>query len=673
MADSGDKIILGDRFELKPASRLAQFDRGTAQAFAADDLSHPGRKLFALIASGTLPCRALDLPDRRGKSPLLWPEATGMVDWPVRMEDGAPVWGRRPALVYAQPGGAPMAKSDDDPLPKLNEQTIARTILKPAVDMLRELEALDLPHRAIRPTNIFYASGDSGEIVFGDCLAAIPGADQPTVYETAENGLANRMGRSGESRADDFYALGVLVLAMYMGRRPMQGMSDEAIIAAKINFGSFSALSQGEKFSPALAELLRGLLSDKVADRWILRNLEMWMLGQYFNPVLPGLPQRATRPIRFGGNDHISKPALAHAMAWHWDEATEFVADGALESWLGRGFNDDKVAEPLSIIRGLASSYGAPTGVKHRTVSRMIAFMGPALPICYRAIRVNIEALGNMLASVIDQPPLRNEFAELMRARLPHGWLEQQAKQTPDVAALRRVLDKVDPLIERPGPGFVLERALYELAPTAPCRSELVGDFCVTQLRDLLPAIDAALPGAAAGTLPMDRHIAAFIAARLGRNVERDLGALANMAEQVPYRLSVLRLIAAVQAVHPTRDLPRLGETVAAMLAPVVESFHRLASRDALHDRVKLLGANSDFQQLAEMLDAEGITRQIDEQGYLQAQQTFAALEKEAQWLESGGLSAPAIINASARVNAAVTSAFLASVVIAGFAVMMAV
>jgi len=397
----------------------------------------------------------------------------------------------------------------------------------------------------------------------------------------------------------------------------------------------------------------------------------MWMLGQYFNPVLPVLPQRATRPIRFGGGEHLSKPAIANAMAWHWDEAVDFVDSGQLEAWLARGFNDEKVSQPLQQLRGLAFSYGPGGGVKHRTVSRMIEFMGQTLPICYKGIRVNIYALGTMLASIIDQGPARSEFAELLRGRLPQGWLEQQPKMTPDLSQIRRVLDTLEPLIDRPGPGYSIERALYELEPLSPCRSDLIADYCVTHLRDLLPAIDAALPGVAAGTLPMDRHIAAFIAARIGRGVERELNALANMADQNTYRLGVLRLLAAVHNVHANHDLPRLGEAMVEMLMPVIDSFHRLKSRDELQAKVKLLAGKAAFQALADLLDEEGPTRQIDQRGFIEAQQHYAALEKEAHWLEEGGLTHPALVQASARASAAVTSALLASAVLAGFAVMM--
>jgi len=670
MADNSDRVMLRDRFEIKPQTRLPQFDQGAALAYGVEDLSHSGRKLFALVCSGTMPCRGLNPPERRSAIPMLWPEASGVTDWPVAAADGAAVWGRRPVLVYPQPAGERMQKDAGLPLPVLSEQMIARNVIKPAMAMLKELGHLGIAHRAIRPGNIFYALGSSGEIIFGDCFAAVPGSDQPAVYETIENGSAHPMGRAPGTQADDLYALGVLVLFLHMGNT-LGGQSDEAILAAKINFGTFSALAGGEKVSPTMAEMLRGLLCDKVSDRWTLRNLEMWMLGQYFNPVLPNLPQRATRPMRLGGGEHMNRPAAAYAMAMHWDEALSVVDNGTMESWLKRGFNDEKVAEPLHHIRGVSMSYGPSTGAKHRMVSRLIQFMGPNLPIAYKSIRVSPSALGTMLAAVIDQPALRTEFVEMLRGRLPQGWVEQQPKLTPDLVRIARALDGIEKVIERPGPGYSVERVLYELDTGMPCRSELIGDFYVTSLKDLLPAIDAALPGAEPGTMPVDRHIAAFAASRLSRPVERELAQLANTADPAAYRMGILRLLAAVQRQHPTNDLPRLAETMLELMKPVVESFHRLQARSELRNKLEQLAAHSDLTQMAELLDEDGPQRQADVHGFEQAQRSYADLEKEAQWLEAGGLTGPEKVAASARVSAAITAAFLASGVLAAFTVAM--
>jgi hypothetical protein len=670
MADNSDLVMLRDRFEIKPASRLPQFDQGAALAYAAEDHGQTGRKLFALICPGTMPCRGLNLPERRGTIPMLWPEASGVVDWPIANTGGAPVWGRRPALVYPQPAGERLQKDPTQPLPVLSEQMVTRNVIKPAMAMLKELGNLGIAHRAIRPGNAYYAVGNSGEIVFGECFAGVPGCDQPAIFETVDNALAHPMGRAPGTQADDLYALGVMVLFLHMGNM-VHAQSEEAVIAAKTNFGTFSALVGGEKVSPAMAEMLRGLLCDKVSDRWALRNLEMWMLGQYFNPVLPNLPQRATRPIRFGGGEHLNRPAAANAMALHWDESLAAVESGLLESWLKRGFNDEKVAEPLHLMKGLSTSYGSSTGAKHRMVSRLIQFMGPNLPVCYKSVRANAGALGTMLGAIIDQPTLRTEFVEMLKGRLPQGWVEQQPKLTPELSRINRLLDGIEKVIERPGPGYSVERALYELDAGMPCRSELIGDYYVTSLKDLLPAIDAALPGAEAGTSPVDRHIAAFAASRLARPIERELTQLANTADPIAYRLGVLRLLAAVYRQHPSDDLPRLAEAMLELTKPVVDSFHRLKARSDVRNKLEQFAARSDLVGMAELLDEEGPIRLSDIQGFEQARRGYAELEKEAQWLESGGLTDPHKVQTSARMSAAITSAFLSSAVLAAFTVAM--
>jgi hypothetical protein len=295
--------------------------------------------------------------------------------------------------------------------------------------------------------------------------------------------------------------------------------------------------------------------------------------------------------------------------------------------------------------------------------------MGPNLPLCYQSIRVNPAAMGTMLASVIDQPPLRTEFVEMLRGRLPQGWVDHQLKQTSELASIRRTLDNVEKVIERPGPGYSVERVLYELDPTMPCRSELIGDYYVTGLKDLLPAIDAALPGAEAGTVPMDRHIAAFAASKISRPVERELTMIGNTADQTAYRMGILRLLAAVQRQHPNDDLPRLAEALLDLVKPVVDGFHRIQARSDLRNKLEQLAARSDFVQMAELLDEDGPLWQTDMHGFEQAKNAYAELEKEAQWLDDGGLTHPQRIQASARVSAAITSAFLASGVLAAFTV----
>ncbi len=398
----------------------------------------------------------------------------------------------------------------------------------------------------------------------------------------------------------------MLVLFLHMGNAS-QAQSDESVIAAKINFGTFSALAGGEKVSPTMAEMLRGLLCDKVSDRWTLRNLEMWMLGQYFNPILPNLPQRATRPIRLGGGEQLNRPAAANAMAMHWDEALTNLdnrhggklAEARLQRREGRRdpAPDARTLDELWRIDRRQASDGVAPHPVHGTEPADLLQEHP----CQRAGHGHHAGRGDRSA------PLRTEFVEMLRGRLPQGWLDRQPKLTPELAAMRRMLDAAEKVLERPGPGYSVERVLYELDAGMPCRSELIGDYYVTSLKDVLPAIDAAFTGAAAGTMPIDRHICAFVASKLAKPIERELTLIANTADQSGYRMGILRLLAAVQRQHPNHDLPRLAETLLELTKPVVESFHRVQSRSEIRNKLERFAAHSDLVQMAELLD-EGRT-----------------------------------------------------------------
>src|SRR3546814_19623601 len=69
-------------------------------------------------------------------------------------------------------------------------------------------------------------------------------------------------------------------------------------------------------------------------------------------------------------------------------------------------------------------------------------------------------------------------------------------------------------LLNQTGPGFGLERVLYELNPSIHCRSPLIEHLYVTRIEELVPALERAAANRDRGGRPMDRHIASFAVAR---------------------------------------------------------------------------------------------------------------------------------------------------------------
>ena len=674
MAD--DQILLDERYEFAADRRMPKFDSPGVEAFAVNDRNEPGRPMFALIAPGHLPCRYLGCLTKKPPSdaPVMWPRAAGVVDWPMTHGNGGGigggiVWGRRPALVFDVPKGERVFGGEAAAPGPMTEPLLTRNVVAPLASAIREMTLLGIPHRAIRPTNLFYQTGNQGPMMLGECFSMPPAFGQPALYETIENGIADPYGRGPGLNADDLYALGVLLLQLHVGRDPTEGMSEEEIVSAKISAGSFAALAGREKLSTSMAEILRGLLNDHAADRWTLRHLDAWSAGQHFTPTMPYLPQRASRPIRFNDSDHMNKPSLAHAMGRHWPEAAKLVDSSDFDNWMKRSFSDDKASDEMARLANSAAGSGPSAAVKDRYVARLIIWMSPQSPICYRDIRVNITGLATTLATVLDSQPLLNKVAELLRGRLPQVWLNEQNALNADHLQVRRIMEEVEKHIEKPGMGQGVERALYELDPLIPCRSPMVADFYVINMRDLLPAIDAALPGLGEGTIPIDRHIAAYIGAHLRRAIDRELGAISQAGDEANRRVAILRLLAMVQQAYPNSKLPRLADAVVAMLKPVLNSFHHAEARKDAERRMNKLAKECDLSALALLFDPNGPYRRADSLGFTAAKRAYVALKREEQWLEQGGLTNEARTRLIGQRAAAIASAFIASTAIAAFTV----
>lgn len=668
-----EAVEVGERFEIHPSQRLPLHDNGMAEAYAATDRVDPARKVIALISAGHLANRGLAIAPTRNAAGayLMWPIFAGIIDWPVGIDGSDVLWGRRPAFIYTMPSGDKVMGADGQ-LPVMTEAQLIKTFIQPAIHLLRDLILVGCPHRAIRPQNLYYQNGKSGDIMFGDCLASPAGSHQTAAYETADNAISDPIGRGIGSVADDIYAIGATAITLYLGRDPVGHLSDEQIINAKINLGSFSTLAGGEKLAPGLAEMFRGLLCDKVSDRWTIKHLDGWMTGAHFNPTLPSIPQRSTRPIKFAGGEYLNKPALAHAMSRHWNEAMVLVNGADFDNWFKRGFGDEKAADKMARIIGLANAYGPQSGIRDRTITRYIIQMGGHLPLCYKDIRTTLAGMGAMLSHYFERSEKVQQVAELLHGRLTHAWFEEQPSLRPEQTQMRRALEMIERVIDRPAPGYGIERVLYEMDRGTPCKSPLIADYYVTSSADLLAAIDAAIPAAPHGTLPMDRHIAAFIAVTMKRSMDNELIGLANRADDIGYRTAILRLIAIVQRVHQNYDLPRLAQVIVEMLEPVIAAFHNTDVRAHIRDQIAAHAENCRFDEMLLLLDNDGSLRRADNDGFAQAMQEYAALEHGRAWLANGGLTETGRIRDIAQRAAATTATLAGTACLAAYGVVAA-
>lgn len=611
-------VRLGERYEIQTGVPLGAFGASEAPSYRAHDRAHPGVPFVALVTEPGMPPRLALIEAMAGlhTDRLVKPFAFGVVDWPPR--------GRRVfALVFDEPGkrlvtdlGAPFAP--------FAAEAVLDEILPPVLAALRALAEIGATHRALRPTNVFRA--ENGRIVLGECVSGPPAAQQPVLFETVESALAHPMGRGAGTQADDIYALGMTIATLVLGRDPMAGMSADEIIAAKIARGSLAAMVGAAGATPRLVDLIRGLVADDPRERWTLADLDGWVQQRRVPVHQAPVPKRAARPLEFEGEKYVAARPLARHFVREGSAAAKLIRSGELDVWLQRSLN---AAECAAAVARAVAEAGEPGSAAHESqlVARVAMALDPAAPLRHLDLAAAVDGLGPVLAATMRAGGAAAAIGDAVMARLPHFWFSVQGVLRPDQVMLLKSFDRVRIQLEDRRPGFGLARILYELNPGLHCFSPAVESAHAIDGAGLMPALERAAASGGLAEPLIDRHLAAFIAARCRGAGSDWLDELANVKPDAR-ALGQLRVLAYLQGQAGGKPAPRLAARVERDLPPVIARFRSRTRRTALGASLARFAEHGD---LAAMLAAltDPAERQRDEAGFRAARTEQNAIAAE--------------------------------------------
>ncbi len=630
----GDPIDLSKRYQILPGSRLPHLDSPHAKAYEARDTRHRDRELFGLVCDRGLPPR-LDVMKPLAQSESLSfisPEHWAIVHWTPADEE-------RYVIVFEQPNGERAFVPVDGKFQPIREDELVRKVVKPLLNVLLELKNRHIPHRAIRAENLFYGDASRETVVLGECVSEPPAYSQPVIYEPIEMGMAQPSGRGGGRVTDDIYAMGVLLVVLLHGGDPCAGMSDEEVVTKKLQRGSYATLLSNSRVSLALMEPLRGMLCDEPGDRWTAQDLQMWMNGRKQTPRQALVPPRVSRPFEFAGQEHTNLRCLADAMALNWDEAVQAVKGDRLREWLENCQTAERSKNPIltNVVRMLSMGASGDQRVDQLT-GRILISLDPIAPIRFKQFRARLDALGQALAMEFQKKETTEVFVEIIRGKLSHSWLEAQASASPDFVHLKKNAELMEFFANRNGWGYGIERCLYELCENWPCQSPILKKFLVSDVAQLLPALERIAREGPPDFEPVDRHIAAFCAAQVKQLPDRTLVELDQGAELATRRIGILRMLATVQQATDRQALPNMARWLVRLLSPVIEKFHNRPYRQQLGTKIQEVAAEGDVVGLLNLVDNE-TARERDIQGFEAAKALFEKSGREIRWLEEGGLT----------------------------------
>ncbi len=612
-----ERVVIKERVEVDPDRPLPEFDLPYAKAYAATARREEQADLIAYVCDARLPYRHEDVDSIRG---LTSNAMMRFVEWGIAA--WAPARRRLPILCYERPAGGRVAKSIADVIEPMSDERLVRRFLTPAIGILRDMSTRGVPHRAVRPDNLFYADSARKLIALGECLTAPPGLNNPAFCETIEQAMAEPAARGRGGIADDLYALGVCVVYLLLGRNPIHELGATEVIERKIAFGSYSVLTAGARIQMNMMELLRGLLSDDPRERWTVREVELWIGGRRLTPKQAKLPAKAARPLTIAGRDHENVRSVAEALGRNWLVAGEVVRGQDFDNWMRRSLNDEKVLENVTKVLGShAAVQNASEAETPRLITRACMALDPAAPIRHKGFAAHVDGVGPALALDFDRDDVRQKVADFINGRFVGLWMSLQARTRSDLNELYSLFDKLPLILSQTGPGFGIERILYQLNEHIHCRSPLIDHLYVTRIEELVPALERVAANKERGSQPIDRHIAAFAVARSPDVDERLVRPLTGSDSSGTDRvLAALTLFARVQAMTKSGPAPNLAAWFVDLMKAAVNSFHNLKQRKAMEQSI---ARAAETGVLIELQHIYGDTKSIqrDQQGYARAQQ----------------------------------------------------
>ncbi|SCA58024.1 Serine/threonine protein kinase [Candidatus Terasakiella magnetica] len=643
--------VVLDRYNINPAMPIPELCTPSAKAYVAEDKRNTERKLFALVCPPFLGARTgvmdvLKGANIRGSMNLVeW----GTVHWPLISQ-------RTVVVIYERPTGGRLL----DHLGQISQHEMVRKIIEPLCHGLMELSSRGVSHRQIRPSNLFFLDGSLDRLVLGDCTTVPPGYDQPILFETLERGAAPPAGRGAGDVADDMYAFGVSVIFAIAGGNPVpQLRTDDDILYSKMIEGSYTTLIGQEVIPPNMVECLRGLLSDDEHERWSLEQLDLWINGRRLTPIQKKSARKAKRYIDYAGREHFNTRTLSLAATRMPSQVDKLVKDDMLETWLKRDLEDSDLSAAASNAIHMAQSQ---SGDKDVLAARIGIVLDPTLPIRYKDCWCMPDGFGTMLAHSILHKGNANSPIELITRGLPRAWFDAQDTYNPVYVALEKNFDQLLDFVQERKIGYGVERVLYETNPTMACQSPLLVEEYVTTIKDLMPALERISAKVDKKKKPIDRHIVAFIAARLNQNIDPHVKAVGDDREEIA-TLGMLSLLALVQWRTKAGTMMGFTSWVGAHMGPAIKAYHSKSIREELEKEVPKLIRKGNLADLFNLLD-NAEQRAQDQIEFDEACSEFEEAENEIKDIQNNEKSLQKNSNRMGQQAAAMTSIVISLLII---------
>jgi len=619
----------GDRYEVNTALPIPEFSTRGGDAFAVNDQEKSGGDCYAIVHHPAVPVRNEVYKSLCGKpiSNLICPVERGLMNLTL---DGRKV--QRLVTIFGRPTGGALMGPDGKLNPRVNANRLRQNVALSILKAITALHKRGYTHRSIMPTNIYFSTPTSDDVVLGECYSMPPGYMQPFGMETLDLALADPTARGVGDVASDYFQMGASLQALYFGEMVWRGRDRDSMLMARVNQGSFWALGGGREIPGALGSLIRGLTADESEERWGAEDVLDWFEGV-------GKPKRTTmrawsmnRPTTFKGVAVVDRRLLANAFARDPAEAASFLKSVDFPSWVQMSFRDEVLSERLESLLNVKpdSGFGGMRADDYKMVARVCMFLHPTGPVHYKSTSLFLDGIPSLVAEAFsrDDRETLSAVVEMLDGKFLQTISEiceiRGVKFGKQIADLRKTIAHAGS--KQLGKG--MERVLYELNPILPCVSLRFSNVWIGSVIQLMRALERIASTSNARNILLDRHLAAFCATH-GVDLEREFNNLAA-AQHNPAKFNSLSLnfFGLLQQRCKMEALPNLTAKLVDGLAPAVKGLKNKKRREAVQVALDKSKKGGDIGKLCAEVNMIKIQAE-DAREFAQARTLVSRLERE--------------------------------------------
>lgn len=621
-------VLLKGEIKIFPDKRMSKYDQGPLKAYQA--LGKNGGKAFAVVCEKNIVPQVEIVQKYFGITSAHIPKliGCGVVQWNLDFKE-------RFVFVYDDKLGEPIV-TDKNPLAMgLKPEFVISTIFRNIVELIVAMRDKGIGHGNIRTSNIFDGGSPTFEnAMLGEILSTPSGFCQPVLYETIPRGLCHPLGKGPAEISDDIYALGVTIATLIRPAETFDNFSDEEIINAKLEMGSFNFIVGKSRFPASVLEFLRGTLNDDINLRWNFDDVITWMEGRRVNAkqVSVSALLKASRPLEFLKKKYLKPNTLSISFPNDPSMVVPLVENGELFLWLNRSIQDKNLEKRYDEALLEAKIDSGGTVYADRLACSMSIALGPDNPIFYKHINFMPTGFGTLLADAAAGKRDLAIFADIIQMGISSFWYKFTPNQNLIVSEVINKLGNCQRFLKQTQVGSGFERCIYYMSPMAPCMSEKLDGFYVRSAEDFLLALEKLSTSKNRPEWFLDRHIIAFLSVRDKSIMEPYIPDL-TATERYRQRLGALKMFASIQTRDKMDALPGLTNWLCGMMDPIIDRFHDRDKRKRIRDQLLKLKDVGNIEKISNLFTRiEEV--QVDLKNYSEMMKYYQALKNEHANLE---------------------------------------